>query len=101
MAEGRGGIQDVSMFIEMLWTGDDLQLGELREVGVPDVALEGKRGAAAFALDVDQPGVRQLLEVVGDRGGAEHLLLGKRTAGCGVLAGNLLQDGGARGCGCR
>ena len=87
------------MFIEILWAGCDLQLGELGQVGIPYLALEGERGAAAFALDVDEASVRQLLEVVRDGGGAENLLCGERSAGGPVLASDLLQDGEAAGVG--
>ena len=44
---GKGRIQDCSKFIELL------QLGELGDVGIPDVAAQGEAGDAAFAGDVD------------------------------------------------
>ena len=100
MDVGAGGrIQGDSIFIEMLWAGNDLDSGELGDVSVPDVAVEAERGATAFALDVDEAGVRQLLEVVRDGSWAENFLLIERTARASVLAGDLLQDGEAAGVG--
>jgi hypothetical protein len=72
-----------------------LELGELGEVSGPDVAAEGEIGAPAFALDVDETGVGQLFEVVGDGGRADDLLLGDRATGCDFVAGDLLKDGEA------
>lgn len=34
-----------------------LELGELAEIGLPDIAAEGEVGAAAFALNADEAGI--------------------------------------------
>jgi hypothetical protein len=84
-----GKVSEVSIFIEVL------EFGELRKVGVPDVAMKREAGAAAFALDVDKASVGQLLEMVRDGCRTEDLLLCKGAALYAVAAGDLLEDGEA------
>jgi hypothetical protein len=64
-----------------------LDLGELLEVGVEDVALQGEAGELALALDVDEAGVLQLLDVVGEGRGADVVGGMEGAAGHGVGAG--------------
>ena len=65
----------------------------MRQVGVQDVALEGKVGEFAFATDGDQAGGLKLFHMVGERGGADGLAPAYLDAGYAIFPGaDLLQD---------
>jgi hypothetical protein len=73
--------------------GEALDLGELLEVGAEDFALQGETGELALAPDVDEAGVLELLDVVGEGGGADVVGSLQGAAGHGVCAGaDLAQD---------
>ena len=60
--------------------------GEAVEIGAKNVALQGKVGEFATALDADEAGVLEFFHVVGERGGADGLRLGDAATGRGAVA---------------
>jgi hypothetical protein len=75
------------------WVRSGLDLSELLEVSVEDVALEDEAGELALALDVDEASVLEFLDVVGEGGGTDVVGGLQRAAGHGVGAGaDLAED---------
>ncbi len=66
---------------------------------MPSVALQGDSSIAAFAGNLDQTGLLQHGEVVGDGGGTEGLALFERDAEESFVAGDLAQHGESTGIG--
>lgn len=59
--------------------------GKVLEVGVEDIAPQDEIGGAAVALDADEPGILELLHVMGEGGGADVLHLLHACAWGGAL----------------
>lgn len=70
-----------------------LNICELPEVRLPGIAPQTEVGAAALTLDFDQASLLQLLDVMGDGGRADVLLLLQTAAIHGWPASDLLQHG--------
>ena len=58
-------------FLGRILEGGSLEALEVGEEGLPDVAAEGEFGEFAFALDVDEAGGFEFLEVMGEGGGGD------------------------------
>jgi len=74
---------------------EELNSGEICQIGIPGFTLELERSKLAFATDLDKPSLLKLFQVVGHGGGGDGLALPQRAAGDFRAVGNLFKDGEA------